>query len=110
MNDKTVMNTTDLDGISLEQALIDFEVANARVIDLTARLTSLSRELLQARTELATVKLRGSAPVGSVAHRSIDIGDMGELAHLRNTLTQLRASRIIRAACMVSGKLRKVLA
>ncbi|MEY2152567.1 hypothetical protein AB7849_16795 [Rhodanobacter sp. 115] len=104
------MNTTDLDGISLEQALIDFEVANARVIDLTSRLTSLSRELIQARTELATVKLRGAAPVGSPAHRSIDIGDMGELARLRDTLNQVRTSRLVRAACMFSGKLRKVLA
>lgn len=46
------MNTTDLDGISLEQALIDFEVANARVMDLTSRLTSMSRELISARSEL----------------------------------------------------------
>ncbi|QGJ67872.1 hypothetical protein FDU21_17630 [Xanthomonas oryzae pv. oryzae] len=47
------MNTTDLDQISLEQALIDFEVANARVMDLTSRLTSMSRELIQTRSELS---------------------------------------------------------
>jgi len=110
MNDKTDMNTTNLDGISLEQALVDFEVANARVMDLTSRLTSLSRELIQVRTELATVKLRGAAPAGSPAQRSIEIGDMGELARLRDTLSQVRASRLIRVMCMFSGKLRKVLA
>lgn len=104
------MNTTDLDGISLEQALIDFEVANARVIDLTARLTSLSKELLQARTELATVKLRGSAPANSMAARAINVGDMAELEHLRETVRQLRASRAVRIASLFSNKLRQVLA
>lgn len=104
------MNTTDLDGISLEQALIDFEVANARVIDLTARLTSLSQELLQARTELATVKLRGSAPEGSAPYRAINVGDMGELQALRDRLQQLRASRALRIVSLFSGKVRQVLA
>lgn len=104
------MNTTDLDSISLEQALIDFEVANARVIDLTARLTSLSRELLQARTELATVKLRGAAPVGSVAYKAINVGDVAELEQLRSIVSQLRASRAVRIASMFSDNLRRVLA
>ena len=43
------MNQSTIDRISLEQALIDFEVANARVIDLTERLTNMSRELNDAR-------------------------------------------------------------
>lgn len=104
------MNTTDLDGISLEQALIDFEVANARVIDLTARLTSLSQELLQARTELATVKLRGAAPEGSAPYRAINVGDMGELQSLRDKMQQLRASRALGLVSIFSPKLRQVLA
>lgn len=104
-----VMNTTNLDDISLEQALIDFEVANARVIDLTARLTALSKELLQAKTELATIKLRGSAPVDSAAYQSIHVGSMGELAHLREVVNQLRASRAIRITKIFSGNVRKVL-
>ena len=41
--DHEVKNTADLDGISLTQALLDVEVANARVIDLTKRLTTLSQ-------------------------------------------------------------------
>lgn len=103
------MNTIDLDGISLEQALIDFEVANARVVDLTARLTTLSKELLQAKTELATVKLRGSAPVDSPVYQAINVGDVTELAHLRNVVHQVRASRVVRIAKLFSANLRRVL-
>jgi hypothetical protein len=40
-----------VDQLSLEQALVDFEVANARVLDLTHRLTELNRELLDLRSE-----------------------------------------------------------
>lgn len=107
---RTITNTTDLDGISLEQALIDFEVANARVVDLTARLTSLSRELLQAKTELATVKLRSSAPASAAPYRGSSIGDPAELENLRDIVRQLRASRAVRAVSLFSAKLRKVLA
>jgi len=38
----------ELDRLSLEQALLDFEVANARVVDLSRRLTNLNRELSSA--------------------------------------------------------------
>lgn len=47
-----------MDAVNLERALIDFEIANARVIDLTARLTELSRDLLSTRAELGLAKLR----------------------------------------------------
>jgi hypothetical protein len=42
--------TRTVDRISLEQALKDFEVANARVLDLTHRLTELNQELLELRS------------------------------------------------------------
>jgi hypothetical protein len=42
--------TQTVDRISLEQALKDFEVANARVLDLTHRLTELNQELLELRS------------------------------------------------------------
>jgi hypothetical protein len=55
--------TADLDRLSLEQALQDFEVANARVLDLTQRLVTLhqdnvelARELEQVRTAYAAEK------------------------------------------------------
>jgi predicted nucleic acid-binding Zn-ribbon protein len=54
-----VKNTVDLDPISLEQALLDVDVANARVIDLTKRLTALTKELRSTTTDLQKCKLRG---------------------------------------------------
>jgi len=47
-----------MDAVNLERALIDFEIANARVIDLTTRLTDFSRDLLATRSELGLAKLR----------------------------------------------------
>lgn len=52
------VNTVDLDGISLTQALQDFDVANARVIDLTKRLTTMNKELLRVTTDLQKARLR----------------------------------------------------
>lgn len=53
-------STLDLDSISLEQALKDFEVANGRVIDLTARLTTMNRDLVEARTERERLRLENT--------------------------------------------------
>ena len=47
-----------MDAVNLERALIDFEIANARVIDLTARLTDFHRDLLATRSELGLAKLK----------------------------------------------------
>lgn len=52
------VNTVDLDGISLRQALQDFEVANARVIDLTKRLTTMNKDLVRVTTQLQKAQLR----------------------------------------------------
>lgn len=51
-------NTVDLDGISLKQALLDFDVANARVIDLTKRLTAMNKELVRTTTALQKAQMR----------------------------------------------------
>ncbi|MEI2766043.1 MAG: hypothetical protein V9F82_10205 [Dermatophilaceae bacterium] len=48
----------DLDALSLTQALVDFEVANARVVDLTRRLTKLTEEQVRLRTENQQLHLR----------------------------------------------------
>jgi hypothetical protein len=45
----------ELDAISLDQALVDFEIANARVVDLTARLLAAEQEIGRLRAELAAV-------------------------------------------------------
>ncbi|MGA8534280.1 MAG: hypothetical protein WB615_09265 [Candidatus Tumulicola sp.] len=49
----------DLQPISLEQALLDVEIAHARVIDLTRRLIEMNDELGSLRSELARFRLRG---------------------------------------------------
>jgi chromosome segregation ATPase len=41
-----------MDSLSLEQALLDFERANARVIDLTQRLLEASDELIELKWKL----------------------------------------------------------
>jgi hypothetical protein len=46
----------ELDRLSLGQALRDFEVANARVVDLTRRLTTMNRELIEAQKQIAKLK------------------------------------------------------
>jgi exonuclease VII small subunit len=43
---------SQLDTLSLEQALLDFERANARVIDLTQRLLEASDELIELKAKL----------------------------------------------------------
>ena len=53
-----IKNTADLDDISLAQALLDVDIANARVIDLTKRLTALTRELRETTSDLQKAKLR----------------------------------------------------
>lgn len=88
------MNKYDIDKISLEQALIDVEIANKRVLDLTARLTSLSRELMDVRTRL-----------NGVASVEIDYGRSSADDKLR----QIAASRVYRIARAFSPKLREVL-
>lgn len=89
------MDKHDIDKISLEQALIDVEVANKRVLDLTARLTSLSRELMEARARLN----------GGGAIQEIDYGRTSADEKLR----QIAASRVYRFARIISPKLRRVL-
>jgi len=56
-----VKNTADLDEISLAQALRDVDVANARVIDLTKRLTVLTKELRDTTTLLQKTKLKNAS-------------------------------------------------
>lgn len=44
--------TSELDRLSLAQALLDFEVANARVTDLTQRLMDAADEIVALKAEL----------------------------------------------------------
>jgi predicted nucleic acid-binding Zn-ribbon protein len=46
----------ELDRLSVEQALRDFEIANARTIDLTQRLVDLSHEVTDLREQLVAAQ------------------------------------------------------
>jgi hypothetical protein len=66
----------EMDRLSLEQAVRDFEIANARVVDLTQRLISSSERAVQLqqeldRTQTALVELNGQHQevLGSQAYR-----------------------------------------
>ena len=69
----------EIDRLSLEQSLRDFEIANARVVDLTKRLVAanqrivlLQREADQARVELGELRARHDAMQSSAAFRIAD--------------------------------------
>ncbi len=78
----------EMDRLSLEQAVRDFEIANARVIDLTQRLISVNERVVELQQELdrthtALVELNGrhQAVLGSQAYRLAD-----KLRTVRNLL------------------------
>ena len=83
------MNSETIDRISLEQALIDVEVANARTIDLTKRLYQIGEQLAQAQSELHYYK--------SVA--TMDVSDLKvELFRLHAEATALKFELLRRKA------------
>jgi hypothetical protein len=81
-------HSTKLDEINLEQALVDFEIANARVVDLTARLTTLNHEVLRLRSENESLRLQLAQE-----HHSA-VAALNELGLLKSSRA-FRASRII---------------
>lgn len=81
----------ELDRLSLEQALLDVEVANARVIDLTARLVEANQRSAVARSEAealrahitaleAAADVRDQAVTGEIAARQAALD--AQAAHL----------------------------
>ena len=55
-----------LDGISLQRALIDFDVANARVIDLTHRYVEATEEIKRLRHDLETLRIQHGSVVAEL--------------------------------------------
>ena len=88
-----VKNTADLDDISLAQALLDVDVANARVIDLTKRLTTLSKELRQTPT---TSRRPSCATAGSTA-------ELDEIQGSRAYRSASAAQRVLRCGPVEAG-------
>ena len=89
--------TRRLDRLNLTQALLDFELANARVLDLTARLVESNKRVLTlqgeneahrlaadtAQTSIATVSARLAAVESSASYRMAQkLGSLGRLRRL----------------------------
>lgn len=92
------MDKNEINLVSLEQALIDVEVANKRVIDLTARLASMSRELMDVRAQLSG---RQKLALGSMASHGYGASE--------EKLRHIASSRVYRFARLFSPKLRRIL-
>lgn len=69
----------EIDRLSLVQALHDFDVANARVIDLTQRLLGAGRELAAVREQLASLQREHEAL--RAAHEGMQRSRAYKLAH-----------------------------
>ena len=83
-----------LDSISLEQALVDFEIANARVMDLTQRMLDLQGLLNESRAQRERDRAEHS-----VRLQTQEVGfaaDRTELEALR-AITRSRSYLLVRA-------------
>jgi len=91
LEEQPVKNTADLDEISLAQALLDVDIANARVIDLTKRLTTMSKELRQTTSDLQKARLRNRKLV-------VELEELEELKSSRAYRSATAAQRVLGAA------------
>jgi hypothetical protein len=82
--------TEAMHALSLEQALIDFEIANARVVDLTQRLVEATEQAAELRTELELLRIE---------HQRLQT-DYG-------AVMRSRALRLAAAARSVAGALKR---
>lgn len=100
------ISADDLDRISLSQALRDFEIANARVIDLTARLTATHNRLVDTQHELSLTRVH----VGNLnAIISAHEGTADHAEELQARLDTIQRSRSFRLAVLMSKTARRVL-
>lgn len=74
-----------LDRLNLTQALLDFEVANARVLDLTARLVESNKRVVGLQAEADA--MRGALD-----------GARADIAELQRRLAEVEASTTYKAA------------
>ena len=103
----------EIDALSLRQALLDFEMANARVLDLTARLVEANARVVRLQTELDAFS---SVSDERVASATAEIGVLREsvlaidaakvqaeaaAARDRAELAAIRSSRTFRTARLV---------
>lgn len=57
MTDERVLSADAVDSVSLERALKDVEVANARVIELTRRMLEREKRIAELEAEVVQLKL-----------------------------------------------------
>lgn len=97
--------TRRLDRLNLTQALLDFELANARVLDLTARLVESNKRVLtlQSETDGALLEL-------TAARQGLD-GARLDIAELQRRIADVESSTTYRAARTLGslGRLRRFL-
>lgn len=77
-----------MDALSLTQALLDFEMANARVLDLTARLVEANSRVLGLQSEVDAARHTADDVRASLAARE------AELVALRSSRSYKLAERI----------------
>jgi hypothetical protein len=77
-----------IDRISLEQALRDFDVANARTIDLTRRLVASEHEIVELRRQLdeSALALRDLQTVHNSMQTSAAFRIASKIWNLRNAV------------------------
>ena len=90
--------TRRLDRLNLTQALLDFEIANARVLDLTARLVDSNKRVLTLQAEADT------------SRAALD-GARVDITELQRRIAEVEASTTYRTAQKLGslGRLRRFL-
>ncbi len=97
--------TRRLDRLNLTQALLDFELANARVLDLTARLVESNKRVL-------TLQGDADAAQGELTAARLGLdGARLDIAELQRRITAVESSTTYRAASKLRslGRLRRFL-
>jgi hypothetical protein len=92
----------EIDRVNLRQALRDFEIANARVVDLTTRLSRLHEQMLDLQHRSSLTHLQLSAAEQLVEQVVFERDTAREEAQL------LRASRSYRAGNLLVRVARKL--
>lgn len=91
MPEEHVAAQSSIDETSLVQALRDFEVANARVIDLTGRLVAASQEIIALKVDLMTAQAQAAAVRA----------DLASLQAANVAMDAIRAGKVYRVARMI---------
>lgn len=100
--------TRRLDSLSLRQALIDFELANARVLDLTARLIEVTNASVRRQAELDGLRQRVAMIESecAAADRRATESAVG-VAALTTEIAAIRSSSTYRALRFI-GRMRRL--